>query len=1044
MKRIVPLILLLLAAFTTAGAQTYVVQGELQDSQTDMRLMYATAAILQKDNTMIRSTMSDSAGHFRLEISKAGDYRLRLSYIGYKTQYKDIKLGNGTDSVNVGKVMLVSEENTLTEATVTATAARVQQIGDTTQFNAEAYRVPEGSTLEALIKQLPGVEVSDDGTITMNGKQVTEFLINGKDFFKGDTEIAMKNLPTELVSKIKAYDKKSDYAEQTGIDDGEENAVLDITTKRALNESWVTNADLAYGNKDRYSGRVFASRFTDQSRVSVFGQANNVGGRGFGGPRGFGGSQGLVAQKMAGADFSWENGKKKREAGRFEVGGNARYSHRSTDLSKTTNSETFLTSGGNNSFSNSRSKSGSHSTSVNTEFRLQWNPDSMTFINFRPSYSYSESRSNGLSNTATFNNDPYENEEVTDPLDTLNLSDAARQWLNERTVNRNNRLTMGTSYSNSFGATLNFIRNFKKKGRNISLRGQYNYTSSKSRSFSISDISYFTGGANTGNSFVNQFTATPNKNWNYSIRLGYVEPLGGNWYAEARYEFSERYQDSRRSLYNLAAPDVLDPKWSDAGSWLDSSSDSYTPIGTLPGTADILPGLPLTEAEMWEKIRDDYNSQYATYRYFNNRANVGVRYTTDKIRFNAGVSFNPQVTKMDYERKAQKIDTLITRHVLNVSPEVRFRYQFSRTNQLEVNYRGSSSQPSMTQLLAVVDDSDPLSISMGNPGLKPAWSNTLRAMYRGYNTETQTTLMGGVDFSSTSNSLSTRIVYDDETGVRYSRPENINGDWNVRGRFMANIGFGPERMFTLATHTNLSYTNNVGFVSRRATQGRVRSLVSAYYMPTAAGDEGGQHDYDYYNDIFENASSTKNTAKTFGFSERFNLSYRDTWFDVGITGSLNYQNSRNTVQTSGNLDTWQFSYGLTANATAPWGTAISTDIRMSSRRGYADRSMNTNELLWNAQISQSFLSGKPLTVSIQFYDILHKQSNVSRTINAQMRSDSWTNAINSYFMVHVIYRLNIFGGKANNKGSKDSRGGSGPSEMRAMPMMGPAMGGGRY
>lgn len=1017
MKRIIPLLLLLLAGAMTAGAQRYVVEGSLQDSKMDYKLKYATAAILQKDNTMLRSAMSDSTGRFRIELTQAGSYRLRLSYIGYKTQYKDIQLSAENDSVNVGLILLESEETTFSEATVTATAARVQQVGDTTQFNAEAYRVPEGSTLEALIKQLPGVEVSESGTITWNGKEVKEFLVNGKDFFKGDTEIAMKNLPTELVSKIKAYDKKSDYAEQTGIDDGEETTVLDISTKKALNESWITNADLAYGNKDRYSGRIFASRFTETNRVSAFGQANNVGGQGFGGPRGFGGNQGLTAQKMAGIDFSWENGKKKREAGRFEVGGNVRYSHRNTDLQQTTNSETFLTSGGSNSFSNSKNISATHSTSVNAEMRLQWNPDSMTFIMVRPSYGYSESRNNGLSNTATFSADPYGIANVTNPLDTLSLDDTARESLNGITVNRNNRESLGSSSSNTFGATANIIRNFRKKGRNISLRAQYNYSNSKSRSFSISDIKYYNG---QPSSFLNQFTNMPNKNWNYSLRLGYVEPLGGKWYAEARYEFSERFQDSRRSLYNL---DSIGSPW----------DDPYNrfPIGTLP-----------TEADVLQTLIDNYNSQYATYKYYNNRVNVGVRYTDDKIRFNAGVSFNPQITKMDYERRAQNISTVITRHVLNISPEVRFRYQFTRTNQLELNYRGSSSQPSMTQLLDVVDDSDPLNVSMGNPGLKPSWSNTLRAMYRGYNAENQAGIMGGLDFTTTSNSVSTRIVYDDETGVRYSRPENINGVWNLRGRFMYNFGFGPEKMFTLSTFTNLGYTHDVGFVSRMATSRSVRSIVDAFYSPM--GDEATTTNKSAidYGSIFEKSGS-KNTAKTVNVGENFNLSYRDTWFDVGITGSLNYQNSRNTVQTTGNLDTWLFSYGLTANATTSWGMGFSTDIRMSSRRGYSDKSMNTNELLWNAQISQGFLANNALTVSVQFYDILHKQSNVSRTINAQMRSDSWSNAINSYFMVHVIYRLNIFGGKASSKNSGgNSRDGGMPMRPMGGSMGGP--GGGRF
>ena len=1015
-------LLLLIAAAASAlsaAAQGFIVQGTVEDSEMEYPLMYASAAVLQKSGAIVRSTMADSIGRFTIAVPNGGDYTLRLSYIGYKTQTHKLSLTAGTDTVDVGLVALVSDDRAIEAATVTATIARVQQIGDTTQFNAEAYRVPEGSTLEALIKQLPGAEVSEDGKITYNGKTINSFLVNGKDFFKGDTKVAMKNLPMEIVSKIKAYDKKSDYAEQTGIDDGEEETVLDIITKRELNESWVVNADLAYGNHQRYSGRVFATRFTDKSRVTLFGSANNTGDRGFGGPRGFGGQQGLTATKEGGLDFQWENGRKKKEGGKLELGGSAYYTHTSNDLLSTAATETFLTAGASNSFGNNRNRSVSHSTDVWANGKLQWSPDSLTTITLRPQFTHSHSRNSSDRYAATFNANPYAIPGITDPLDSLYR--ASIPDLQRIAVNRNTRYSLGSSVTNTFRASLNLVRRLNTQGRNVSLRGDASFSGGHTNSYAISDIFYFQNTAR--NSYLNQFTHSDSKNRNYSLRLGYVEPLGKNWFAEARYEYSYRYQDSNRSLYNLHEIES-------EGTWADSLN--YPVIGTLP-----------TEAEVLQAVRDDYNSQYATYKYYNNNVNLGVRYNSSAIRFNAGMSFNPQRTRMQYERPGQSIDTLITRRVFNLSPEVRFRYRFTRTNSLDINYRGSASQPSMTNLLDVVDDSDPLNISMGNPGLKPSWSNTFRAMYRGYNTETQVAMMGGLDFSATRNSIANRIVYDDATGVRYSRPENINGNWNLNGRFMYNFGFGPDKLFTLTTNTDVGYNHSVGYVSRTSTESYTRQLLASIYNPFKVRSE---HNAAYYNDIFAASASTKNTAKTLSVGERLNLTYRATYFDIGVTGSLNYQNARNTVQTDGSLNTWLFSYGLTANTTLPWGTGFSTDIRMSSRRGYAAKSMNTNELLWNAQISQSFLSGKPLTVSIQFYDILHKQSNVSRTINAQMRSDQWTNAINSYFMVHVIYRLSIFGGTANTKkgrGDNDDYDRPGPGMGGGAPMGPPPGGGGR-
>ena len=564
-------------------------------------------------------------------------------------------------------------------------------------------------------------------------------------------------------------------------------------------------------------------------------------------------------------------------------------------------------------------------------------------------------------------------------------------------------------------------RRLNAKGRNLSLHLRGSYSKSESNSFSISNIQYNNQNDKDKKNFLNQYSTTPSKNYNYRVRLSYAEPFAKNWFAEARYQFAHRYQDSNRSRFNLdsLAYDpfkTLFPGYENFG-----DPENYPELGTLPNRDEVL-----------NAVRDNFNSQYATYKYYDHTANVGIRYNSEKIRFNASVDFNPEKTKMAYNRPGQHIDTLITRDVFKVSPQVRFRYKFSKTSQLDIRYRGSSSEPSMTDLLAVVDDADPLNISMGNPGLKPSWSNTLRVSYHGYNPERQQGLMGGVNFSQTSNAISNRMVYDETTGVRYMRPENINGNWNGRGMFMFNTAVGREKLFNINTFTSFNFDNSVGYISRMNTKQAVSASAALLALPKTEVE----HTYDYYNNIFNSASSEKNTTRTFRIDENVRLSYRANWFDVGVLGRLNYQHARATIQKNANMDTWNFAYGANANFNFDFGLSISTDIRMTSRRGYSDRSMNTNELLWNAQIAQSFLKNNAATISIQFYDILQKQSNVSRTLTATQRTDSWTNAINSYFMVHFIYKLNFFNGSMAGKG-KEKGERMGPPNMRghgAMPM----------
>ncbi len=1028
MKRNLLLFLLSFVMAASAVAQQYVVTGKAVEAKTKKAVDFASAVLLRTDSTAIAVTNTDEDGTFSLKGKEAGHYIVKLSYVGFQPVTRNVELSEEKDSIDLGTLLMQTNDKVLGTATVTATAARVEQKDDTTMFNAAAYRVPTGSTLESLVKQLPGVEVSDDGTIKWNGKTVQEFLINGKDFFKGDTKTAMKNLPTELVSKIKAYDKKSDYTEQTGIDDGEETTVLDIATKRELNESWVSNLDVAYGNHDRYSARFFGTRFTDNTRITAFGSMNNTNDQGFGGPRGFGGGgSGLTAKKDAGLDFSWENGKQKREAGRLQLGGFALYNHSSSDAVNVSNSETFLQSGSTSSFSNSQSINGSHSTSVMTRFRLEWNPDSMTNVNFQPRYNYSESHNSGSSLSATFNGNPYDVDGMTTPLDSVFATAALERnpELAALLVNTNQRLSRGNSKSHSISADVNLVRRLSSKGRNISFRASGGYTTSQSQSFSISNIAYapFSNGKSANTSFLNQYSNTPGRNYNYSVRLGYVEPLGKNWFGELRYQFSYKYNKSNRSRYNLN--ELADLQEQYGLSSYDASfgnTDGYPTIGSLPTTDEVL-----------NYVRDLDNSQYATYRYLNHTATLGVRYNSSAIRFNAGVDFNPERTKMHYIREGQGIDVDTVRTVFNVSPQVRFRYKFSKTNQLDIRYRGSSSQPSMTDLLAVIDNSDPLNVSMGNPGLKPSWSDNFRVNYNGYNATAQRGIMASLDGTLTRNSVTNRMVYNEATGARYLRPENISGNWNSRGMFMFNTALGKQKLFNINTTSSVSYQNSVGYVSNWNGSNTTSAIQKSYplnlLLAATTTAVASDMTYDDYDQIFKTSASQKNTTRTWGFDENLNLSYRTTYFDVGLLGKLNYQHARATVQENANMDTWNYAYGASANVNLDFGLSISTDIRMNSRRGYSDRSMNTNELLWNAQVSQSFLKNKAATLSIQFYDILHKQSNVSRTLSATQRVDSWNNAINSYFMVHFIYKLNIFPG-GSKKGNKDDDDHQGPPDMR--------------
>ena len=966
---------------TCLWAQKVTVSGTVIEEDTNEPVYSASVVLLKPDSTLVTGVSSNMDGKFSIGNVTPGKYIFRITFVGFKPYYKDLQLRASQKNVPMGTIKLATDAVLMQTAEVTARQAQVEMKADTFVYNAGAYRVPEGSALEELVKKLPGAEVSDDGTITINGKEVKKIMIDGKEFFDNDTRVAMKNLPTNMIEKIKSYDRQSDYTRMTGIDDGEEETVIDLSVKPEMKQGWLANVDGAYGTEYRYAGRFMGNRFTDKLRLTVLGGANNVNDSGFsGGFRGgWGSGNGLVATKEAGLDFTWENGRRENEAGRLRIGGNVRYNHRSSDQLSITNSETFLTTGGNSSFSNRTSRSHSSNTNVNSNFRLEWSPDTMTRIMFRPNFSYSENYSNSLSSSVTFNDDPYA-WGMADPL-----SQYQAYVKDSIVVNDNIRRSHSDGKSVSADGMLMANRRLNSRGRNLTLRLRGGYSDSDNKSFSVSDVNYFlqrTPGGGHENNYTHQYNVNPSKSYNASADLSYSEPLFAGAHLQFSYRYQYRFSDSDRSMYSL---------------------DSLVAKGII--TIDELRNLPLEYipgVDWLELSRNFQNSQYATYKEHNQDATVMFRYNREKIRFSAGVSMQPQKTYMDYTKG--RLDTSIVRNVLNWSPRIDFRYKFSETGQFRFRYNGRSSQPSMTNLLDVTDDSDPLNISRGNPGLKPSWTNTMSIFYNNYVPDLQRGWMVNARWNMTNNSISTAVLYDEDSGRRTTMPMNISGNWNAGGEVMFNTAIGEKKYFNFFTFTNYNYTNSVGYISSGS------NLGGATITPEQIA-----------------AFCQKSTTKTSNIGERVNFNFRNDLLEVGVNGNINYQHARNDLQENANLDTYNFSYGGNVQINMPWNMSLATNIGQSSRRGYDDETMNTDELIWNAQLSQSFLKGNAATISVQWYDILRERSNISRSISATQRSDTWSNAINSYVMVHFIYKLNLMGGRnALEMGGPGGPGGSGP------------------
>lgn len=967
MKKSILTMLLLLVSIASF-AQERLVSGAIIDRDTKDPVEQVTVQLLKTDSTYVTGAISNEKGLFHLNAPENGKYLLKITSVGYKPTVKRVVIEQDKN-LALGNVVVGADAIMLKGAVVTAMAQKVTLKEDTFVYNSAAYRTPEGSVVEELVKRLPGAEVSDDGTIKINGKEVKKILVDGKEFMTGDTKTALKNLPTSIIDKIKAYDEKSDLSKVTGIDDGEEQTVLDFNVKKGMNKGLMSNIDLGIGNKDRYSARGMGGYFNSNNRFMLFGNANNTSDRGFGGGgprRGFGGGNGLNASKMLAANYNYE------EKNKFKFNTSLRWNHSDGDVWSRRSSENFM--GSSSSFSNSLNQNFSRSDSWNGNIRLEWMPDTMTNILFRPSISWTtnDSRSTGIS--ASYNQDPYQYSD--DPL-----SDEGIEKMDEvdAVINRQKSVSLSNSKNNNISGMLQLNRKLNNKGRNVTLRMDAKYTDKDSKSISLQNAHLYlvqTAAGLDSTYQTNRYNLTPSKNYSYSAQATYSEPLWKATFLQFSYKFTYSYSKSDRSTYDFSkySFDGINPEY---GAW-----GNY--LGRLDG------GLG--------DYRDDKLSRYSEYRNYTHDIQVMMRFIRQKYNLNFGVMIQPQRSKFIQDYQGKYVDTVRT--VTNVSPTLDFRYRFSKMSNLRVNYRGTTSQPSISQLLDITDNSDPLNISKGNPGLKPSFTQNFRLFYNNFVQNHNKGVMTYINFSTTSNSISNKVTYDETTGGRITRPENINGNWNVMGAFMFNCSIDSAGVWNINTDTNLGYNHYVSYLSLDKSQ-----------------------------------DSQKNTTQNTTWNERLSLSYRNDWLELSLDGTLAYNHAKNKLQPNSNLDTWQFSYGPSMTLTAPWGTSLNTSLSCSSRRGYSDASMNTDEFVWNAQLSQGFLKGKPLTVMFQFYDLLHQQSTFSRAISSVSRTDTEYNAINSYAMLHVVYRMNLFGGKDARKGNREE-GPDGRPDFRGRPFNG--------
>ena len=933
--------------------------GRAIDSNDKSGLAGATVKLLKanKDSTLVKGVSTDEEGYFKLTDVGQGKYIVSINYIGYKNCNKNITVTKNSGNIKLEDMALEASSIMLKEAVVTGVKTEIVVKEDTVEYNADSYKTQPNAVVEDLLKRLPGVEVDSDGKITANGKEIKKILIDGKEFFADDTKVGTKNIPVNIVDKVQVVDRKSDLARLTGVDDGEDETVINLSVKKGMNNGWFGNVSAGYGTDDRYEANFMINRFSDGDQFTILGGGNNTNNMRFTNGSAsrfsrFGGGGGINTNQNIG--FNFNVGSKDSE--KFRAGGNVMYSHNDQKSTNRNNRQYLFTDS--TSFSDSRTINRNESHNVNGRFRIKWEIDSFNTFEFRPNFSFNFNESSKIDSTRTLDG---------------NMRDVNYSFNNDKSD--------GKSYE--FAGQLVYNHKFRSHpGRSFSIQMRYSMSDVNEDGNSLSQNRYYL--FDDSLEIINQIDE--NHRWNNQVngRITWTEPIGdikNALFLDIAYLANYRWNNADKLVYDVPysrSIDYMNDLLSNSSvrNYIRNTYTSYALSNPV-----LLEQLVADELAMGNPVLNEDDSNRFRNDFFTQTIELGIRKVSSTLNANFGISLNPSMSRSENLINTEK--SIPTRWVWNFAPYARVRFKMSKTRSLQLNYRASTSQPSMNQLQPVADKSNPLRIVQGNPDLKPSFTQRLNARYNDFNQEAQRSIMAMISAQYTLNSIISMTDFNNETGGQITTYGNVNGVWNVFAMGMISVPL-RNKHFYYSTHLNTRYSSTVGYNNK-----------------------------------------TFNRSGTFSVNVSPGMTYRTDVVELQLRPNYNLQTTHNTVNTKNDLTVHRYGGWFNGNITLPFGLSFNTDLNFSASKGYTD-GYNTEQWLWNASVSYEFLKGRQASITARVYDILGQRKSISRSVTANYIQDSESNSLTRYAMFTFAYKFNTFGSDKNLPQGARNYGGWGP------------------
>ncbi|WP_161596863.1 TonB-dependent receptor [Chitinophaga vietnamensis] len=935
MNKTLPLLLVLCLGLihTRAQAQQGKIKGQLTDKTTKEALPAATVVLLHaKDSTVAATAISDNKGNFEISDIDDGSYRLYLSFMGYKPVYKPVTINAGNKLVTLGNIAMDHKGVDLKGVEILDEKPPIVVKKDTLEFNADVFKTRENAVVEDLLKKLPGVTVDKDGAITAQGQSVTKVLVNGKPFFGNDPKLATKNLPTNIVDKVQIIDKKSDQAEFTQIDDGQTEKAINIVVKKDKMKGMFGRATAGYGTDDRFGINMSLNRIRESQQISLLAGGNNVNNLGYT-------IQDQIAFSNAGSG-SGGRGPGGRGGGRVMVQnlgssnnpGITRNWNTGLNFSQDLNKK--LRVSGSYFFNDTRNDLRQQSARQNflKDSSIYYNSNSQNLtdnanhrLSARVEYQLDSSNSFIFAPTYSFTNG---NSYSSSQYQTLNA--------HKDTINSGSTFNDGHGNTQTLSGNLLYRKRFNKPGRTLSTNITFSNGLNDQQNFNKSNTLFFNGDGPKSNTSFDQRNEIHGNSNSIGANLTYTEPVFKDRFLEVNYGITKYNNNSTKHTYDF---DNVKETYNTLN---DSLSNAFR-----NNTINQVAGLNLHT----QKLKYDYT--FGLNVVFNNLDNTTHSYRTNR-------------------------DSLIQQRTVNFAPSASFNYTFAKNKRLRIYYSGTTQQPTVQQLQPVPDNSNPLYIQLGNPDLKPAFTNTLRANYNQFNNTTFRGMFAVLNASFITNRIinSTRL----DSGVQTSKPVNVNGYYNIQGMLHNSIPLSRTPGQSLNTSTSISYGRDVNITN-----------------------------------------GTLNYTNSFQIMQGLNVNYTyKELLDVSAGGSINYNSTRYTLAQTPNTNYFDYSLNADFNVNLPLGFMIGSDVTCTMSRGRT-AGYNLTSTMLNANIAKYVFPKKQGLIKLQGFDLLHQYVSVTRNVNDNYIEDVKSNVLQNYFMISFTYFLNKFANSKDNKGMRDIR-----------------------